>query len=46
MYPTDRDSLLVNRFIACPVSLEEKYNIVKLSELLVKTLTETQFRKL
>ncbi len=46
MYPTDRDSLLVNRFIACPVSLEEKYNIVKLSELLVKTFTETQFRKL
>lgn len=34
LYPTEEDCQLVRKFMSCPASLEEKYSMIRLSDLL------------
>ena len=36
LYPTEEDCVLVRQFLSCPASLEEKYSMIRLSDLLKK----------
>ena len=36
LYPTEEDCVLVRNFLSCPASLEEKYAMIRLSDLLKK----------
>jgi hypothetical protein len=36
LYPTEEDCLLIRRFISSPASLEEKYTMIRLSDILKK----------
>jgi hypothetical protein len=36
LYPTEQDCLLVRQFLSFPASLEEKYSMIRLSDLLKK----------
>ena len=36
LYPTEQDCVLVRTFLSCPASLEEKYSMIRLSDLLRK----------
>ena len=36
LYPTEADCMLVCQFMACPASLEEKYTMIRLSDILKK----------
>jgi len=40
LYPTPRDCYLVNKFISCPLGLEDKYEHVRLADLLVSSVEE------
>jgi hypothetical protein len=36
LYPNEADIKLVNSFISCPISLEQKYNMLRLNDILNK----------
>lgn len=36
LYPTEEDCVLVRKFLSCPASLEEKYSMIRLADLLRK----------
>ena len=36
LYPAEQDCLLIRQFLSCPASLEEKYGMIRLSDILKK----------